>query len=255
MRRKNAVRCALGALVLAVGLLPEMAAATISLSATRVIVQAEDHEGGLIVSNRDPLPTLVQAWVDDGRPDESPERIATPFQLLPPLVRIEAQGNQRIRVLVVRPEQLPIDKESLYWLNVVEVPRREAEAKGTTQSVDASAFGAQLKVVVRTRLKLIHRPAGLKGGPGDGVAELDWRSSADGRQLSISNPSPWVINLASIATATLMDNAALGDGSIEPHATRTFELSRPLPAGQDIDFEWVDDGGVARKARASVRTR
>ncbi len=254
MRRTNAVRGALGVLVLAIGLLPEMAAATISLSATRVIVHGEEREGGLIVSNQDPLPALVQAWVDDGRPEQAPETIATPFQLLPPLVRIEPKGNQRIRVLVVRPELLPADKESLYWLNVVEVPRKEAGAEDAS-ATGAPDFGAQLKVVVRTRLKLIHRPAGLKGEPADGVARLEWRSSADGRRLSISNPSLWVINLASIAPTGLIENAVLGDGSIAPQATRTFELARPVQAGQAIEFEWVDDHGVARKARAVVRPR
>ncbi len=218
-----------------------------TMSATRIVIAGAGGEGGLEVRNLDSQPALVQAWIDDGRADLPPERIDTPFQVLPPLARIEAQASLPLRIAVVKPAILPTDRESLYWFNMIEIPRATPEADGV-----AAATRAQLQLLVRSRIKLIFRPADLQGDPARAIGQLRWRWSQEGRSLTVANPTPWVVSLNTVAIG---DQAAagLGDGSVLPQGSRTLDFPRPPGHGQAIEFEWIDDWGAIRKATAVAR--
>lgn len=223
------------------------AQARLALSATRVVIDGSGREGGISVRNAGASPTLVQAWVDDGHAERSPEQLATPFQLVPPLLRIDAGGSRRLRVMVIQPDALPADRESLYWLNVVEVPRTAAVEGDAT----ADGGAGELRVVVRTRLKLIHRPATVTGEAADAIRQLDWRLSPDGRLLSVHNPSPRVTSLSQVR-AEGAGTVDIGDGVVLPGATRQFVL----PAGGSelgaLALEWIDDHGTPAWASAAL---
>lgn len=218
-----------------------------TMSATRIVIAGVGGEGGLEVRNLDSQPALVQSWIDDGRADLPPERIDTPFQVLPPLARIEAQASLPLRIAVVRPAGLPTDRESLYWFNMIEIPRATPDAGDV-----ATTTRAQLQLLVRSRIKLIFRPADLQGDPVRAIGQLRWRWSQDGRSLTVANPTPWVVSLNTVAIG---DQAAAGldDGSVLPQGSRTLDFPRPPRHGQAIEFEWIDDWGAIRKATAVAR--
>jgi chaperone protein EcpD len=58
---------------------------------------------------------------------------------------------------------VPQDRESVFWLNVLEIPPKPVGKAN------------HIQLTVRSRLKLFYRPAGLAGSPKAAVAQLRWR--------------------------------------------------------------------------------
>lgn len=217
--------------------------AATALSATRMVLREAEGSSSINVRNDDDAPTLIQAWIDDGRTQVSPELIDTPFQVVPPLLRVEAGASRLLRVQRVRPDALPGDRESLFWLNLMEIPRK-AEGQRSSAAPDQAN---RLDIRVRSRIKLIYRPAVLESGKQDRLAQVDWMPAAQGRAVCVRNGSPWVLNLADgrLGESSLQ----LGNGVVLPMSSREFLLSAP-PTQARVDFQWVDDHGALHPAHA-----
>lgn len=213
--------------------------AATALQATRLVVAAEHGEASIVVRNDDPRPALMQVWIDDGRAAAALEELDVPLQVLQPLLRIEPHTDQAIRVRALRDDRLPIDHERLYWLNVMEIPRR-APAQGTAAAAQADA----IEVAVRSRIKLIYRPAGLRGTLQEAGAGLRWQVLAGDAGVRVRNDSPRVVNLASGRSGDGRI-AALEDGSVPPFGERTFQWEGAAAAvgKAGITYEWIDDLG------------
>lgn len=81
------------------------------------------------------------------------------------------------------------DKESLFWLNVLEIPPAPTGANNSTPE-------NFLQVAFRTRVKLLYRPAGLTGEANDAPEKLQWRFSGAG--VSVKNPTPYYVSFTEI---------------------------------------------------------
>ncbi len=171
------------ALLLACG---QQAMAGIVISGTRVIYPAQSREITVQVQNVGDGPSLVQAWIDSGDPEQTAESTDAPFVLTPPIGRVEPGRSQALRVIFTG-KQLPLDRESLFWLNVLDVapsPQANAEEKN------------YLQVAFRSRIKLFYRPQGLPDNANDAAAKLRWRRV--GAQLQVDNPTPYHVTLAEV---------------------------------------------------------
>lgn len=125
------------------------ACASVTMLGTRVIYPAAASEQALRFSNPDEHPNLVQVWLDDGRAG-SDHASASSFLVLPPVFRMEPHSGQVVRLSYVG-APLPADRESLFFLNFLQVPALKA----------ASVDDHQLVLTVRSRMKLFYRPPGL----------------------------------------------------------------------------------------------
>lgn len=145
------------------------AKAGVIIGGTRVIYDGNKKESSLSVNNPDSVPYLIQSWVES--PDGGAEK--APFIITPPLYRLD-KGQQNV-MRIVRAGALAEDKESLFWLNIKSIP--SAERRDNT-----------LQIAVKTRIKLIYRPAALKKTtPEEQVDRLQWRVS--GNVIQVTNPS------------------------------------------------------------------
>lgn len=90
---------------------------------TRVVFPASEREVTLRVSNTSGTPVLAQAWIDDGRQDVPPEELQVPFSVTPAVTRVDPNGGAVLRIAYLK-APLPTDRESLFWLNILEVPPR-----------------------------------------------------------------------------------------------------------------------------------
>ncbi|MGM1329379.1 fimbrial biogenesis chaperone, partial [Klebsiella michiganensis] len=70
---------------------------------------------------------------------------------------------------------LPEDRESVFWLNVKSIPATD----------DSVPNNNVLQVVVKSRLKIFYRPAGLEGQPETAYHHLSVARS--GNRLAVSN--------------------------------------------------------------------
>lgn len=183
------------------------------ITGTRVIYSAADREVSVKMNNNGASPVLVQSWIDRGDRHSTPENANAPFFITPPVNRVNAGRGQVLRIRYTG-ETLAQDKESVFYLNVLEVPPKVKNAEGQNM----------LHMAFRSRLKLFFRPVGLKGSSQDAPHKVIWTRS--GNQLSASNPTPFHINVA-LFTEDESGKTPIGEGGmIKPGGVATFTLSK-----------------------------
>ncbi|MFH3156837.1 fimbria/pilus periplasmic chaperone [Citrobacter portucalensis] len=124
--------------------------AGIVIYGTRVIYPAEKKEVVVQLMNQGGSASLVQSWIDDGDTSLPPEKIHVPFMLTPPVVRVAGESGQQIKIKKM-PNALPENKESLFYLNVLDIPPNNPESAGKNV----------LKFAMQNRIKLIWRPKSI----------------------------------------------------------------------------------------------
>lgn len=137
---------------------PATVDAGVIINGTRHIYPERQAEITIQLTNEDgAAPRLVQAWVEPADRRTGPEDSHVPFSLSPPVFRIEAGKGHAMRLVYSR-EPLPEDRETLFWLNVLEVPPRfhPLPTLGDEQA-------NQLRFAFRIRTKVFFRPDRLPG--------------------------------------------------------------------------------------------
>ncbi|WP_431223072.1 fimbrial biogenesis chaperone [Serratia sp. L9] len=95
---------------------------SVIINGTRVIYPAKQREVTVQLSNNGDSPALIQAWIDEGNAETTPENSKAPFIVSPPISRVEPNSGQALRVSLTT-TALAQNKESLFWLNVLEIPQ------------------------------------------------------------------------------------------------------------------------------------
>ena len=207
---------------LAVALLPlalMTANAGVIIGGTRVIFEGAKKEATINITNPDNTPYLIQSWIDmqDGVSGK------TPFIITPPLYRLD--GGQKNLERIVMTGSLPQEQESLFWLNIKAIP-------SASQQMNA------LQIAVKTRIKLIDRPEGLRAStPEEQATKLTWQQS--GNAIQVNNPTPYVINFNEIT----LGGRKLDDVTyVLPGASARFSLPEGV-RGHSLTFKVINDYG------------
>lgn len=227
------LRAAAVALLAACTLAPA-AQANVLIGGTRVILPAKDGEVTLRLTNENDTPALVQAWIDNGDAKSTPDNVDTPFLITPPMFRMEPKRDQNLRILYTR-EPLPADRESLFWLNVLEVPPKPAD-----RGPEGNNY---LQLALRSRLKLFFRPEGLQGDPLKAPSELVFRAA--GKALVVNNPTPFHVTLTDIVVEVGGKTVAVEGGMVAPKSElRLAAANLSAPAGTPVRFNAINDFGT-----------
>ena len=224
------------------------ATAGVVVDGTRVVYPAVKREVTISIHNTGETPSLVQAWLDAGDSHAKPGESKVPFVLTPPLFRLDPTKVQSLR-LVYTQDPLPEDRESLFWLNVLDIPPRAAAN---------SEQPNQLELAFKHRMKVFFRPAGLAGSAADAPARLTWKMlSKDGKLVGIeaSNPTAYHVSLIQV-TATASGHPVVAKAEmVDPFASRRFDVADPVaaPSGSvPLEYWFVNDYGGNVKATASA---
>jgi len=229
------------ALALAIGLIAAPANANVVISGTRVIYPATAREVTVKLNNEGAMPVLVQTWIDDGDASAGAQQRPMPFSLTPPVFRIDPARGQMLRV-TYSGEPLPADRESVYWLNVLEIPPK----------AQVSDEESKLQLAFRTRIKLFFRPAGLPGEADAAAAKLDWsfaQAANGGGKVALlaKNPTPYHVSVTQASVQIDGQTHASAPGMIAPLEEREFVLEglRQIPQeAARIRFETINDYGA-----------
>jgi chaperone protein EcpD len=231
---------AISVALLAACALAPAAQAAVLIGGTRVVLNAKEGETTLRLSNDSATPALVQAWIDRGDMQSTPDSVDSPFLITPPMFRMEPKRDQNLRILYTR-EPLPADRESLFWLNVLEVP-----PKPTGTEAEGKNF---LQLAVRSRLKLFFRPAGLQGDVLKAPAALTFQTvtANGGTVLVIKNPTPFHITLTDVAFDAAGKTHSTEAGMVAPLSELRLPvagMSAPAAAGSSVRFNAINDFGA-----------
>lgn len=210
--------------------------ASISLSATRVIFDGSRKEANITVRNGGQN-VLAQSWIDS----DQTEHVELPFAITPPLARVVANQQQLLRILY-EGSGMPLDKESVVWLNVQEIPQ--------TSAADINV----LQLAVRQRVKVFFRPANLPGEAAQAPAQLKWALKKDAGQtlLNVNNPSSYHVSLADLKVGdTDKSELMIGATMIAPGEDRTFKFkTTPQALSPTLWFSSINDYGALQKFEA-----
>ncbi|WDH34433.1 fimbrial biogenesis chaperone [Pseudomonas chlororaphis] len=157
--------------------------AELVIEGTRVIYHGANREAVVTVSNFGEKVALVQSRITN---DQNKDDLDVPFVIIEPLIKIEPQRRHQIR-MIYSGAGLPLDRESMFFLNVMEIPIKS----GKQNSV---------QFAVQQRLKLFFRPKGMEGSVSDAVASLHWKRLQD--RVEVINPSRLHVSLMDIAFQT-----------------------------------------------------
>ncbi|WP_435608075.1 fimbrial biogenesis chaperone [Pseudomonas knackmussii] len=236
--------CVLLALLLMQG---TVAQANVVIAGTRQVFPGSERELTVQLSNRGSTPSLVQAWVDDGDEKATPSSSKAPFLVTPVMSRLDPMKGQALRVLLTS-GGLPQDRESLFWLNVLDVPSTDRARAGENH----------LQVAFRSRLKLLYRPQGLKGSAASAAEGLQWKlGERGGKQvLQASNASAFYVSVSSVSvTAGGRSFASDDSATIGPQSELEIPLkpsASPPPGVSGVDYVWVSDFGAAVRQSSSL---
>lgn len=212
----------------------------IIVNGTRFIYSGDEKEITIQMTNTADRPAVAQSWLDNGNPDETPDTIKTPFQITPPIARIEAKGGQVLRIKLMNKASIPTNKESLWWLNILDIP-----AMSITEGKDNNI----LQLAIRSRFKFIYRPTGL-GNPITAVNNLIL--AAKGRQLTLENKSPFYITVTKISIdgkASLNSKTVM----IAPFSHEIINLKKEVNVGAKLIINTLNDYGANVSSTITVK--
>lgn len=230
-------------------LVPILANAAVQITGTRVIYPAAEREVVVRLNNASDRPALVQSWLDSGDASVQPGVEQLPFVVLPPLARVEARKGQALRIAHVG-GVLAQDRESVFWLNVLDVPPK----------ADTSADQNVVQLAFRTRLKLFYRPDGLPGSPTASAEKLSWTVVPHGKSfaLRVRNDSAYHVSFSEIGlkAGSKTYNVDAG-GMVAPRSTEDFSLVglSVRPSAGEVEAKWLDDFGASREQHYTLQPK
>ncbi|MBU8977438.1 fimbria/pilus periplasmic chaperone [Lysobacter sp. MMG2] len=217
--------------------------AGIQIVGTRVIYPASHREVTVQVTNKGDVPRLIQSWTDSGNPEESPETSKAPFLITPPISRIDPGKGQALRLMFTG-AQLPQDRESVFYLNVLEIP----------PAPKADQDNNYLQFAVRTRIKIFYRPTTLQGNPEASVDQLGWRMVRQGDKLAVecTNGTAYNVSMTYVRLKDAKNPTKVGDngGMCPAMGRQTFPLENGADSGR-IVFDYINDYGATVEHEAA----
>lgn len=167
--------------------------AGISLDRTRLIITGSSISASANLTNTSPdVPFLAQSWVEDAEG----KKITSPLLVLPALQRIN--GGQKGVVRVTKTagiDALPQDRESLFYLNVREIPPKPKKAN-------------VLQLSMQSRIKLFYRPTAIIPESKSAVWQDKIVFQKADKKFIATNPTPYFITLIGFSKSSAKDGGA-----------------------------------------------
>lgn len=220
-------------------LLTPMSYAGILASSTRIIFAENNTEKSLMLANTNPYPILTQIWVDEGQMDS--EFKASPFVVIPSVFKLAEKETKGIRI-VYNGMPLATDRESMYWLNLYEIP-----------AVKKSELSDEyLNLAMNTQLKVFYRPKHLAHySLNELQQQVTYKLLANQQnlELEIKNPTPYYLNFLNISlsnTQSSTDIQHTEDNILPPFSKKNYQLSNnqfQKSTNNTLKYFLIDDTG------------
>lgn len=200
--------------------------AALTISHTRIIHDSAKRSASVIIANPSDRTFAAQAWVNTEADDQT-----TPVALVasPSLFRIDPGKEQSVQINAL-PNDLPQDRESLFYFNLQEIPQ--------TQPGDAQNA---LTIALRTRIKLFYRPSMLGKTPQDGLKDLTWSvQMVEGKaHLVVNNPTPYHYTFNNVVVSSASTSERVNANNMAPPLGRQSYPLRSFSAADDLEVRFT----------------
>lgn len=184
MKLKSYLKCALSIVLVSIH---TMSYGAIALDRTRIIFNGSSSSVSLVIQNKNQdLPFLVQTWLENAEH----EKIKSPFMVLPPIQRLEPIQSSQIRIeaLEKKIDQLPQDRESLFYFNLRELPPKSDKPNS-------------IQFALQNKLKLFYRPTSIMLSSTE-LLQNPWQEKLEiikqDQKVIVRNPTPYFTTILSI---------------------------------------------------------
>ncbi|HCJ5832588.1 TPA: fimbrial assembly chaperone [Escherichia coli] len=200
---------------------------------TRVIYPEQKKEITVQLMNEGNRSALVQTWIDDGDTSLPPEKIHVPFVLTPLVTHVKGGEGQQLKIKKLA-NTLPKDRESLFFLNVLDIPPNSEKNEGKNQ----------IKFAMQNRIKFIYRPEGIAGVDKGSFSRLNIRTVSNG--INIKNNSANWITIPELKGSTKLNKETL---VLAPWSEQTVTTSSVV---SQYNVTLIDDHGnyLSEKVKA-----
>ncbi len=218
---------------------------------TRIIFDNGQSSKNIMLANTNEYPVMLQTWVDKG--EGNPDATNIPFVALPPVVKIQPNGLQSIKI-VSDSSQFPREKESVYWLNLYEIPAiRRTSKQNETHYMSLS---------MNTQIKIFYRPKGLKPLDVSTLAnELKFSLKKKNGQIMLEciNPTPYHASLINLRLLYEKNNLNINGGldlMCYAKSQKEYYVSEDLPANYNyiLNYVLVDDSGNYQEFNRALKS-
>lgn len=210
--------------------------AGIVIYGTRIIYPAEKKEVLVQLMNQGGRSSLVQSWIDDGDTSLPPEKIQVPFLLTPPVAKVASDSGQQLKIKAM-PNILPGNKESLFFLNVLDIPPNNPESAGKNV----------LKFAMQNRIKLFYRPKGIAPVNKSTFQKLAIKRS--GKTFTIRNDAANWITVSEVKVS----NVKINNESIMVAPLSSQDVPLKNVNASQYSLTIIDDYGNYISDRVSVK--
>lgn len=212
---------------------------SIVVQGTRVIYKGGRPEVTVMLTNKNKTPVLIQNWMDNGDGAADPTKINVPFVITPPINRVDPGKGQTLRISYTGVPMLSTSRESVFWLNILEIPSSKKKA-------DPSQDASKLNIAFRTRVKVFYRPDGLAGTPDQAAYNLKW--SISNNNAKVTNPSNYYVSLSLVTYKSNgktyeQTGRMIAPGGSDEYKFKNAELTNP----NQLNYSVIDDYGALRE--------
>lgn len=240
----------LGVALAAFGLAIGSAHASVVITGTRVVFDAAQGEATVRLMNQNTRPALVEAWIDAGDLHSTPDSVHTPFLITPPLFRMNAGQDQSLRILYIQGQHpLPTDRESIFWLNVLEIPPKPT---------GEAAHHNTLQFAIRSRIKLFYRPDKLSVSRTKAPGMLTWKlvQTGNGVALKAHNPTPYYLTFSKVTLTVGDQQDEAKTGMVAPFGDLDLAvqgLSGIPTTAASVTYSTLNDFGASIRHEGTAR--
>ncbi|MGE6433818.1 fimbrial biogenesis chaperone [Shewanella baltica] len=211
--------------------------ASVVMTNTRVIYPSDAQERTIQLTNNDDFPNVVQVWTDINNSDSTPDNADGPFLALPSIFRIEPKRGQMVR-LVYTGTELPKDRESVFYLNFLQIPPLSKSNAGQNQML----------VMLKNRVKIFYRPIDIESNSIDVSKKINFDIKYDemGISLVVENNSPFFASFVNAKIISGKQELLAKIDMVEPKAKKVVNIKNQqfvITAPTKIEYTLVDDYG------------
>lgn len=214
--------------------------ASVTMTGTRIIYNEGAKSVDVHLKNKDKFPYVVQTWFDDGNINDGPDKASSiPFVSTPAVIRIQPQAGQVIKINFTGKTSLPQDRESVFYFNFLQIP--------PSKTGEGTADTNKMLVMLRNRVKLFYRPAGLVINPRRILSELKVDAAGSGKQpaVVITNSQPFFVSLSNVQLANSAGKWSAKTDMIPPFSSRTFLFpGARIIANSTVTVVMINDQGA-----------